>query len=119
MSGKKETVILRRRVDRTVVNKALAVSLLGILAVYLTAFVLLLDVPEAGGVRVLFEAVSAFSTTGLSCGVTASCGTAGHLALVLAMFIGRIGPVCFVVALGDREETRAEEVLPEGRIMVG
>ena len=119
LTGKKETVIFRRRVDHTVVNKALAVSLLGMLVVYLTSFVLLLDTPDAGGVRVLFEAVSAFSTAGLSCGVTASCGAAGHLALVFAMFIGRIGPVCFVVSLGDREEMRGEEVLPEGRIMVG
>ena len=69
LTGKKETVIFRRRVDHTVVNKALAVSLLGMLVVYLTSFVLLLDTPDAGGVRVLFEAVSAFSTAGLSCGV--------------------------------------------------
>ena len=87
--------------------------------VYLTAFVLLLDSPDAGGVRVLFEAVSAFSTTGLSCGVTAVCGTAGRLALILAMYVGRIGPLCFIVALNDREEDRIDEVVPNGRIMVG
>ena len=94
-------------------------ALLGVLVVYITVFLLLLDNPDAGGVRVLFEAVSAFATTGLSCGVTASCGVLGQLALVFAMFIGRLGPICFIVALNAREEDKSGEIMPEGRIMVG
>ena len=41
------------------------------------------------------------------------------LALILAMYVGRIGPLCFIVALNDREEDRIDEVVPNGRIMVG
>ena len=119
LCNRRETVIMRRRVDRSVVMKALSVALLGVLVVYLTMFVLLLDNPDAGGVRALFEAVSAFSTTGLSCGVTASCGVIGQLALVFAMFVGRLGPICFIVALNAREEDKSGEVMPGGRIMVG
>lgn len=119
LGNRRDTIIFRRKVDRSVVTKSLSVALLGMVVVYLTAFVLLLDSPDAGGVRVLFEAVSAFSTTGLSCGVTAVCGTAGRLALILAMYVGRIGPLCFIVALNDREEDRIDEVVPNGRIMVG
>ena len=119
LRNRRETVILRRRVDRSVVMKSLSVALLGVLVVYLTMFVLLLDQPDAGGTRALFEAVSAFSTAGLSCGVTAASGPAGQLALVFAMFVGRLGPICFVVALNDREEDKSGEVMPAGRIMVG
>lgn len=119
LCNRRETVIMHRRVDRSVVMKALSVALLGMLVVYLTVFALLIDNPAAGGVRVLFEAVSAFATTGLSCGVTASCGIVGQLALVFAMFIGRLGPICFIVALNAREEDKSGEVMPEGRIMVG
>ena len=119
LENKRDTVILGRKVDQSVVKKALSVALLGVLAVYLTTFLLLLDTPDAGGMRALFEAVSAFSTTGLSCGVTAECGLVGQLALIFAMFVGRIGPICFIVALNDRDENKLEEVRPGGRIMVG
>ena len=119
LCNRRDTVILHRRVERGVVMKSLSVALLGVLVVYLTAFVLLLDQPDAGGSLVLFEAVSAFSTAGLSCGVTASCGIAGQLALVFAMFVGRLGPICFIVALNSREEDKSGEVIADGRIMVG
>ncbi len=79
----------------------------------------MIDSPDAGGVRILFEAVSAFSTAGLSCGVSIACGVAGKLALIFAMYVGRLGPLCFIIALNDREEKRAVEVVPSGRIMVG
>lgn len=119
LCNRRETVIMHRRVDRSVVMKALSVALLGVLVVYLTVFLLLLDNPDAGGVRALFEAVSAFATTGLSCGVTASSGLLGQLALIFAMFVGRLGPICFIVALNAREEDKSGEVMSGGRIMVG
>ena len=119
LGNRRDTIIFHRKVERGVVIKSFSVALLGFVVVYLTTFFLLLDSPDAGGVRALFEAVSAFSTTGLSCGVTAECGTLGRLALILAMYVGRIGPICFIVALNDREEDRIDEVIPSGRIMVG
>ena len=119
LGNRRETEVFHRRVDRSVVMKSLSVALLGLFVVYLTAFVLLLDSPDAGGVRVIFEAVSAFSTAGLSCGVTAACGTAGRLALIFAMYVGRLGPICFIIALNNREEAKVDEVIPSGRIMVG
>ena len=119
LRNRRDTEIFHRKVERSVVMKSLSVALLGMLVVYLTVFVLLLDSPDAGGVRILFEAVSAFSTAGLSCGVSVACGIAGKLALIFAMFVGRLGPLCFIIAINDREESRAEEVIPSGRIMVG
>ena len=75
--------------------------------------------PLTDGIDAFFEAISAFATTGLSAGVTARTGLAGQIALVLAMYIGRVGPVCFIIALNRSEDDRVNEVLPEGRIMVG
>ena len=119
LRNRRDTEIFHRKVDRGVVVKSLSVALLGIHVVYITSFVLMIDSPDAGGVRILFEAVSAFSTAGLSCGVSLACGVAGKLALIFAMYVGRLGPLCFIIALNDREEKRAEEVIPSGRIMVG
>ena len=67
---------------------------------------------------VLFEVVSAFATVGLSTGITADVGTAGHLVLVLLMFVGRLGPITLVSALALRERQRLYHH-PEGRPLIG
>ena len=119
LRGHNGTVIFGRRVDHKTVAKSLSVAALGLLAVLLVSSVIVLETPGMSGIDVLFEAVSAFSTCGLSTGVTASCGVGGLLSLICAMFFGRIGPVCFIIALNSRETDNDGRVLPEGRIMVG
>ena len=119
LRGHEGTVIFGRRVDHKTVAKSLSVAALGLLAVLIVSSVIVLETPGMRGIDVLFEAVSAFSTAGLSSGVTASCGTMGLLSLILAMFFGRVGPVCFIIALGNRDSAADGRVLPEGRIMVG
>ena len=119
LRGHEGTVIFGRRVDHKTVAKSLSVAALGLLAVLIVSSVIVLETPGMRGIDVLFEAVSAFSTAGLSSGVTASCGTMGLLSLILAMFFGRVGPVCFIIALGNRDSAAGGRVLPEGRIMVG
>ena len=47
----------------------------------------------------LFEAASALGTVGLSTGITAQLTPIGKLILVLLMFIGRVGPLTFGIAL--------------------
>ena len=47
----------------------------------------------------LFEAASALGTVGLSTGITAQLTPIGKLILVLLMYIGRVGPLTFGIAL--------------------
>ena len=67
---------------------------------------------------VLFEAVSAFGTVGLSSGVTADLPTPAHIVIVVLMYIGRIGPVTLASALALRERAKLHH-LPEERMIVG
>ena len=119
ISNKNDTVIFGKRVDRRIVSKSLSIALLGLLVVFLVCCILVIETPDSNGINVLFEAVSAFSTTGLSSGVTAAAGNVGLCSLIAAMFIGRVGPICFILALNTRDSEKSCEVLPEGRIMVG
>ncbi len=66
----------------------------------------------------LFETVSAFGTVGLSAGVTSQLPAAGHLVLVVLMFLGRLGPVTMGAALAMRARPRAYD-FPEQRPIVG
>jgi trk system potassium uptake protein TrkH len=54
--------------------------------------------------RILFEAVSAFGTVGLSTGITADLPDPAKLVLVALMFLGRLGPLTLgsAIALRDR-----------------
>ncbi|MEG0804712.1 MAG: potassium transporter TrkG, partial [Pygmaiobacter sp.] len=68
----------------------------------------------------MFEAVSAFGTVGLSVGVTAVMGPFAKIATILAMLIGRVGPISMAmsisISMGDQAK---REVLPEAKIIVG
>jgi trk system potassium uptake protein TrkH len=77
---------------------------LAVLGVALFALALAEDLPFD---RLLFEALSALGTVGLSLGVTAELGTAGKLVIVVLMAIGRIGVLGFAVALAARARREA------------
>ena len=68
--------------------------------------------------EVLFEAVSAFGTVGLSTGITADWGELGRLVLIALMFLGRTGPYTLAVALALRERKRLYR-FPEERPIIG
>ena len=52
----------------------------------------------------MFEAVSAFSTVGLSLGVTPTLSDGGKWLTVLLMLVGRVGPLTFAAALAAAAE---------------
>ena len=51
---------------------------------------------------VLFETQSAFATVGLSTGVTPLLNTFGRMAVIVTMFVGRVGPLTLFVAMQIR-----------------
>lgn len=119
LRNREDTVMLGKRVNRRVVSKSLAIAVLGMLVVFFASCLLLADLSKTGEIDVFFECISAFATVGLTAGVTASLGTLGLSTLIVTMLIGRLGPICFIIALNIKEDRNKVEVLPEGRIMVG
>jgi trk system potassium uptake protein TrkH len=115
--GELKVNVGHRRVPESNQRQALAVALLGIGAVMGSTFVLVSLSPYKVD-QVLFEVISAFGTVGLSTGITPDLPTAGHLVLIVLMFIGRIGPLTLASALALRDRARRFE-LPEERTIVG
>jgi trk system potassium uptake protein TrkH len=67
---------------------------------------------------VVFEVVSAFSTTGLSLNYTAQLSTFGQFIIMLCMLWGRLGALTIVVALGEQRPPELVEY-PEERLLLG
>jgi trk system potassium uptake protein TrkH len=68
---------------------------------------------------VLFEVVSAFSTTGLSLGITSSLNQFGQSILILVMFCGRLGAFTIMMALLDKEPRQNLVDYPEESVLLG
>lgn len=114
--GRKEPVMFERTIHQTVVFKSLAVTMIGLFFVFLTAFLLTVT-EDASLSMILFESFSAFGTVGLSMGLTPDLSNAGRLLIIILMFIGRIGPLTLAFSFA---RTRTAKIrYPEEDIFIG
>lgn len=96
--GKKSIEIGARTVPQSVIDRAQAVLLFGLMQVFIS--VLLLSWLEPFKfVDLLFETVSAMATVGLSRGITASLSEGSKIVLIFTMLIGRVGALTLMQAL--------------------
>ena len=109
--------ILGKRLSRAVHRQAISVVLVSVAVVIVSTITIML-ISGLDLDRVLFETISAFSTVGLSTGITAGLPVPAQLILVALMFIGRLGPITFATALALRERTIVYQ-LPKERPIVG
>jgi trk system potassium uptake protein TrkH len=109
--------IFMRRIPYAVVNRAFAILVTS--AALVIAATLIMGFSEKfTAVQLLFETTSAFGTVGLSTGITSSLSDFGKVVIILLMFVGRIGSLTLVLAVGTKPRTRLV-TYPEERIMVG
>ena len=102
VTGRTRTEAFGREVPQELVNRAMAVVLLALGVVFVSA-VVLTTTESPPFINLLFEVVSAFGTVGLSTGVTPVLTPIGRILIVLLMFIGRLGPLTLMVALTLRQ----------------
>ncbi len=115
--GEPDTTVANRRISGQTQRQALTVALLGIGAVAVGALVILVATDYDLDV-VLFESVAAFSTAGLSTGITADLPEVAQVTLMVLMFVGRVGTITVASALALRSRRRHYR-LPEERPIVG
>jgi trk system potassium uptake protein len=113
--GRRSTEAFGRRIPDVIVFRALSVALLAVAIVFGVALLLEAMAPELSFVDVLFEAVSAFGTVGLTTGITPAMPDPARLVLIGGMFVGRLGPLTLVLALAAR--SRASSVRPASESM--
>jgi potassium uptake TrkH family protein len=115
--GDPNVTAFSRRIPAHSQRQAWSIAFIATLAVAVGTLVLM-AVSDSPFRDVLFEAVSAFGTVGLSTGITADWGEFGRIVLIALMFLGRTGPYTLAVALALRERKRLYE-FPEERPIIG
>ena len=106
-----------RTIPRVMVNAAVAIVVLWVVAAMATAFLLAVTQKGIGFADLLFESVSAVSTVGLSTGVTKQLNGVGSGILCAAMLVGRVGPLAILWAVMSRPPALRYEY-PEEAIVV-
>ena len=126
LKGTAHTNIFHRTIPVELVLKTLTLVLSAVLFLGATTFILLcvqnINIPVARSPNSFlmdtFEAVSAFSTVGLSLGITAKLSIAGKFLVIILMFVGRVG----LLTAGFAILKRAEKIptrYSEENIMIG
>ncbi len=100
------------------IRRALAISFLYLLTV-LTGVILLSLFEELPFRTLLFEAISAMGTVGLSLGITPSLSPPGKIVIILLMFWGRVGILTFIFGMVSRDRTISKISYAETNIPVG
>lgn len=117
IKGEKDVGVFNRRIGEEVINKSLAIIMIGLTWILLVSFVLTIT-ENAVFLDLVFETTSAFATVGLTRGITHSLSTTGKLLIATTMYIGRVGALTMAFALGHRRKHKKFREA-EGHIIVG
>jgi Trk-type K+ transport system membrane component len=117
LRGDPDATVFDRRISPATQRQALTLALLAVAIVVLPTLWMTALSPFTVD-QILFEVTSAFTTTGLSTGITAQLAWYHQVVLVLLMFIGRLGPITLGTALALRARGRLYR-LPESAPIIG
>ncbi|WP_166168341.1 potassium transporter TrkG [Acinetobacter sp. SA01] len=112
-----ELTVFNHSVSKTTSFKALAVVSITAILIFLGLFTLLILEPSKNFLDLLFEAVSATCTVGLSRGITSELQPASLFALILLMFAGRLGPLTLAYLIATPKKSRLKH--PPADIQIG
>ena len=108
--------VFHRRLDGDTIHKAFTTVFL-----YMTAFLLGCTVLCLQGISLdgaLYESISAIGTVGLSLGVTPTLPAASRIAIILLMFVGRVGSMSVAMAVTPDRPAPKLRNIPE-KVLIG
>ncbi len=117
VSSKRQPTAFHRRISTESITKALVVVVMSTCVVMLSTMgICIIEGDSVPFSYIMFEAVSAFATVGLSCGITPDLHDGSRIILMLVMFIGRLGPLTIASSVRAREQKLS---YVDERILIG
>ncbi len=116
--GEEDVVFMHRTVPKMVVEKAVSILFFSITIICAAVLFLFFFEPAMTMRDLLFEAVSAFGTVGLSTGITSKLCANAKIVIIILMYVGRVGPLTLALALTKRMR-QIHRTYASGKVMVG
>jgi potassium uptake TrkH family protein len=105
--NRKCTQVFHTQISEHSINRAFAVILLSLLTIGLTVTLISVNDSDKGLLKIAFESFSAFSTVGLTLGITPQLSDISKVILVFTMFIGRVGALTILMAFVSEARPQA------------
>ncbi len=116
--NREQVVAFKRHLPNETVTKAFLTFSLGIMILFVGTIIILIFDPLPAS-DVLFEVASAFGTTGLSTGITASLTRVSQFILIIIMFTGQIGITTMLgVFISDEHKAKVYKYAEEN-VLIG
>lgn len=95
--SKSKIEIWRREISQGTVNRAFSQITLSLMVIGISIYLISIFDGQFGLLHISFECFSAFSTTGLSMGITSHLSSASKIVLIGTMFVGRVSTLSILV----------------------
>jgi trk system potassium uptake protein len=119
LKGRFTVEFFERKVPPQTVVKSIAIFIISLIVVSSSILVMMRLEPDKSFLALFFECVSAFGTVGLSLGITPLLSPLGKIVMVVMMFVGRVGGLTLVLAVGSRVVLPRKVEYPEGKVLIG
>jgi Trk-type K+ transport system membrane component len=98
LKGKDRTEAFRSEISHHSVRRAFAIIVLSLLYIGFAIFLITINDSDKGLIKTAFEVFSAFSTAGLTLGITPHLSSFSKVVIIVTMFVGRVGMITLLVA---------------------
>lgn len=115
----RKPVVFNRAFSFETIHKAVAIIIISFLVTCSLCIMLMLTNPEVQLVDALYETFSATATVGLSRNLTASLNSAGKMIIIVAMYLGRIGPISLVMFFRGNKDKSDLLKYADGKYYIG
>ncbi len=119
LQGRQEVEMFERTIPAQTVVKSIAIFIICLIVVSVGVLVLVRVEPDKSFLSLIFEVVSGFGTVGLSLGITPFLSSMGKMCIIAMMYLGRVGPLTLILAVGSRVVLPSNVEYPEGKVLIG
>ncbi len=116
--GRNENVVFGRKVTSDMIHKSAAIITVSFMVTFVF-LILLVCIDGVSTVDGMYEMFSATATVGLSRALTPTLSSPGRILVIIAMYLGRIGPISMALFFNNGINDRNLISYAKGRFYVG
>ena len=111
--------VFNHHIPKKTITKALTIMLLYVSTLIMAMILLTGSEENINSIDLLFEAVSAIGTVGLSTGITTVLNYFSRVIIIILMFVGRLGPITIALMLKTNKGSSSKINYPKTDLLLG